>query len=95
MDSKTYIKACALFMFDHGKYTKEATLVISELHPEDDINERTSEKAARLSWTSRARDAFKSLIDNLLDYDRELQAGDRQIGDRVGMLPAHYNQRIT
>ena len=34
MNSKTYIRACAHFMFDQGKKTKKATWVISELSPE-------------------------------------------------------------
>ena len=40
MDSKTYIRACALFMFDQGKSTKDTTQVISDLYPADAVTER-------------------------------------------------------
>ena len=33
MDSKTYIRSFALFMFQHSKGSKESTMVISELYP--------------------------------------------------------------
>ena len=69
MDSKTYIRACALFVFDQGKSNKEASRVISELNPDNAMTERTcerwfanSEKATGLSRTSRAVDALKSSI---------------------------------
>ena len=41
MDSKTYIRGCALFMFDQGKNNIEATRVISEFYQEDKMTERT------------------------------------------------------
>ena len=72
MDSKTYIRACALFMFDQGKSTKETTQVISDLYPADSMTERlangglpNSDKATGLSKTSRAVDALNSSIVNL------------------------------
>ena len=40
MDSKTYIRACALFMFDQDKSIKEASMAISELYPEDAMTKR-------------------------------------------------------
>ena len=58
MDSKTYIRACALFMFDQGKSTKEATRVISELYPEDAMTERTCER-----WFAKFREGDLSLQD--------------------------------
>ena len=73
MNSKTYIRACALFIFDQGKNSKEATRVISELYPEDAITKRTCERWFAkfrkghwsLSRTSRALDAIQFSIINL------------------------------
>ena len=58
MDSKTFIRACALFMFDQGKSTKEASRVISELYPEDAMTERTCER-----WFAEFREGDLSLQD--------------------------------
>ena len=58
MDSKTYIRACALFMFDQGKNSKEATRVISELYPEDAMTERTCER-----WFAKFREGDRSIQD--------------------------------
>jgi hypothetical protein len=40
MDSKTYIRACALNMFDQEKISKEITQVISDLYPADAVTKR-------------------------------------------------------
>jgi hypothetical protein len=67
MDSKNYIRACALFMFDQGKSTKENTQVISDLYPAElrTVVLPNSEQATGLSRTSREVDALKSSIVNL------------------------------
>ena len=44
MDSKIYIRASALFMFDQSKNTKEDTRVIGELYAEDAMTKRTFER---------------------------------------------------
>ena len=54
MDSKTYIRVCALFMFDQSKSTKEA----SELYPEDAMTERPCER-----WFAKFREGDRSLQD--------------------------------
>ena len=58
MESKAYIRACALFMFDLGKSTKEATRIISELYPEDAMTERTC-----VRWFAKFRKGDRSLQD--------------------------------
>ena len=71
MDSKTYIRACALFMFDQGKSTKEASWAISELYPEDAMTERTCEP-----WFAKFREGDRSLQD--LPRSERPQILDRQ-----------------
>ena len=56
MDSKTYIRACALFMFDQGKSTKETTQVISDLYPADAVTERNCAR-----WFAKFRAGDRSL----------------------------------
>jgi [histone H3]-lysine36 N-dimethyltransferase SETMAR len=58
MDSKTYIRACALFMFDQGKSTKETTQVISDLYPADAVTERNCAR-----WFAKFRAGDRSLQD--------------------------------
>ena len=58
MDSKTYIRACALFMFDQGKSTKETTQVISDLYPLDAVTERNCAR-----WFAKFRAGDRSLQD--------------------------------
>ena len=58
MDSKTYIRACALFMFDQGKSTKETTQVISDLYPADAVTERNCAR-----WFAEFRAGDRSLQD--------------------------------
>ena len=72
MDSKTYIRACALFMFDQGKSTKETTQVISDLYPADAVTERNCARwfakfraGDRSLQVRLAVDALKSSIANL------------------------------
>ena len=83
MDSKTYIRACALFMFDQGKSTKEASRVISELYPEDAMTERTCER-----WFAIFREGDRSLQDlprsgrsQILDRQYLKAAFDAQAGN--------------
>ena len=56
MDSKTYKRACALFLFDQVKNIKEATLVISELYPEDAMTEWTCK-----NWFAKFKEGYRSL----------------------------------
>ena len=56
MDSKTHIRACALFMFDQGKSTKETTQVISDLYPADAVTERNCAR-----WFAKFRAGDRSL----------------------------------
>ena len=58
MDSKTYTRACALFMFDQGKSSREVSRVISGLYPEYAMTERTCER-----WFSKFREGDRSLLD--------------------------------
>ena len=78
MDSKTYIRACALFMFDQGKSTKEASRVISELYPKDAMIERTCER-----WFAKFREGDRSLQDLS-------RSGRHQILDRESLKAAVY-----
>ncbi len=71
MDSKTYIRACALFMFDQGKSPKETTQVISDLYPLDAVTERNCAR-----WFAKFRAGDRSLQD--LPRSRRPQILDRQ-----------------
>ncbi len=100
----TYNRACALFMFDQGKSTKEATRVISELYPEDAMTEWTCEQ-----WFAKFREGHGSVQDlpgsgppQILDrqslkaaVDADWDVTSRELVNRVRMLPANNNQRIT
>ena len=95
MDSKTYIRACALFMFDQGKSSKESTQVISDLYL------MTERNCAR--WLAKLRADDRSL--QHLPRSRRPQILDRQslkaavdadssVTSRE-LLPENNNQRIT
>ena len=95
MDSKTYIRACALFMFDQDKSTKEASRLISELYPEDVMTERTCER-----WFAKFREGDRSLQDLKVtffegNFRRSFRRDKPRIGNQVRMLSANNNQRIT
>ena len=100
---KTLMRACALFMFDQCKNTKDTTLILRQLFWEDAMTERTFErwfaefrKGDRFLRTSRALNANKSSIVNLWRLCRCWFRRDKPgIDNRIWMMPANDNQCIS